>query len=395
LSDSDFYKEAIFKSQVEYRNSSLPFKEVCELAFKRCQLGTYKEMLNPELITLFNLSVEYVAAYHSKLKERSNELAYHNLLHIQDCMTALSYLLLTSPELSYSDKLLGLIVMLVHDLGHEGKSNTELDVTQESKTLKLLESELFKGLSVERLKTVSELLLGTDPKIVPFNHSRFLSDPNTFNLLQVLINEADIAASIGPLLSEDLTKALLIERGSKAPSSLQIKNLYSEFSKGVSLSSSPGRYYLGFLQERSISQKVGTVGMVDRISFVGIYSANAHTLERARRGVEQYLSTLSRLSSSKRLDIMIGFGELIQNTVRHAFKDPDLHSFYRVEILDRNGSLIINVLDNAPPNGDVAYLQTKREPSEAGGMGINLIKKVTSCYDLTALPSGNRHSLQF
>ena len=102
MSDGNFHKEAIFESQVEYRNSNLSFKEVCELALKRCQLDIYEELLDPELITLFNLSVEYVAAHQSKLKESGSELAYHNLLHIQDCTVALSFLLLASPELSLS-----------------------------------------------------------------------------------------------------------------------------------------------------------------------------------------------------------------------------------------------------------------------------------------------------
>jgi hypothetical protein len=90
------------------------------------------------------------------------------------------------------------------------------------------------------------LILGTDPALVAANHARFASNPSAdpVDLLQVYINEADIAGSLHPSLAMAQTEALLIERNEPSSES-HARSTYAAFISMATVSSSPGRLLLG------------------------------------------------------------------------------------------------------------------------------------------------------
>ncbi|MFM1827581.1 MAG: hypothetical protein RLY67_962 [Pseudomonadota bacterium] len=182
---------------------------------------------------------------------RGEELSYHNRAHVADCLLALACLYRFDSHLDDHAKLLGLVVMAGHDLGHQGRTNEELGSAgeQERQTLARLVEGAWRGLRPADLSAASQLLLGTDPAAVKENHRRFLAmeQPSELDLLQVLINEADIAGSFHPSLAESLTLALLRERG-QVECKVSAASMYEIFRSQAMVSSTPGRLLLGHAQ---------------------------------------------------------------------------------------------------------------------------------------------------
>jgi hypothetical protein len=98
----------------------------------------------------------------------------------------------------------------------------------------------------EHCELAGQLLIGTDPALVAANHARLsaASTEEAVDLLQVYINEADIAGSLHPSLAMAQTQALLTERNEPS-SSAQAQATYSAFLAQAVVSSAPGRLLLG------------------------------------------------------------------------------------------------------------------------------------------------------
>jgi hypothetical protein len=201
-----------------------------------------------ELWLSYEATLNEVEADGRSRARRGEELAYHNRTHVSDCLLALACLYRLETSLDERSKLLGLVVMAGHDLGHQGRTNEELGSPgeQERQTLARLIEGAWRGLKPADLDLASRLLLGTDPAVVEDNHRRFEQSAaeSRVDLLQVLINEADIAGSLHPHLAEGLTMALLKERGQ-----IECKDsaaaMYTAFRARTLVSSVPGRCLLG------------------------------------------------------------------------------------------------------------------------------------------------------
>jgi hypothetical protein len=177
-----------------------------------------------------------------RMSSQGVELCYHNRAHVGDTINALGYLLSKTHTLDDDDRYLALIAMAGHDLYHQGKSNSQLKIPQEETTARLLEENCLYLLTPNQRKKVRAWVLGTNPDLVQKNHFTYRNQQRSANnLIQVLINESDIAASLNPALSIELTRSLLIERGKKDPSDEEIAKLYTAFTANCSISSAAGR----------------------------------------------------------------------------------------------------------------------------------------------------------
>jgi hypothetical protein len=182
--------------------------------------------------------VDAVEADGQRLFQLGLELSYHNRAHIVDAVTALSCLMHVTPQLSVPSQWAALIAMVGHDLGHQGKTNKELQAKQEEITADWVVRTCLTGLPSATITQIRHFIELTDPAVVRLNHFAYRKKTSDENLLsQVLINEADIAASMVPQFAPDLTRALLQERGNPSPTAQEVADLYGEFKKSCVLSS--------------------------------------------------------------------------------------------------------------------------------------------------------------
>ena len=213
---------------------------VAKRAIALCGLSSMPTFHDPLIRTFWSV-VENVEKEGAKLHVLGAELTYHNRVHVKDTLNTLAYLLSTTAPLEDEDRLLALIAMAGHDLYHEGKTNDQLKVPQEEVTARLLEESCLFLLTAQQKKKVLNWIVGTNPDQVLSNHVIFKKqNKNCENLIQILINESDIAASLNPSLSFGLTRSLLIERGAINPSSEEINKLYKDFVSNAHISSVAG-----------------------------------------------------------------------------------------------------------------------------------------------------------
>ena len=236
---------------LENRQRSRTVPEVGAMALEVCMPGGLRrgQDLLGALFIAYEATLNEVEADGRQRARRGAELAYHNRQHVADCLLALACLLRLDESLPDVFKVIGLLVMAGHDLGHQGLENDALggDSAQERLTAARLAEGAWRSLPPETLKLATELVIGTDPALVPKNHAdhRLADVFNHRALLQVYINEADIAASLLPELGRELTRALLQERGEMAPVSEAIDHAYRNFRLHACVSSAAGRALIG------------------------------------------------------------------------------------------------------------------------------------------------------
>lgn len=175
---------------------------------------------------------------------RGQELAYHNRRHAADCVLAMAWLLAGSTGIGERLTLLSIAAMAGHDLGHQGRSNHALGACQEARTARRLDTACAQGLARADRALLARLVRGTDPAQVDANHDRYLADPaDARGHVQVLMNEADIAASLSPRWGPPLTRALQLERGEDA-SGPRVQRLWQAFVMQSRISTPAGRRLL-------------------------------------------------------------------------------------------------------------------------------------------------------
>lgn len=218
--------------------------QAADRAIHLCGLNIHAQV-HKNLWHALQLVVQEVEADGQRLANLGLELPYHNRAHIVDAVTALSCLMHASPKLSIESQWVALIAMVGHDLGHQGKTNKELKVKQEEITADRVVRCCLAGLPAEQSSQIRRFIELTDPAVVRLNHFAYRKKPSDVNLfLQVLINEADIAASMVPQHAVNLTRALLKERGNPSPSAQEVAELYAEFKKSCVLSSGAAQLLL-------------------------------------------------------------------------------------------------------------------------------------------------------
>jgi hypothetical protein len=229
---------------LEARKSKKTVTDSVTAALSYCGLSDSSHRNSPLRQALWAV-VAAVEADGLRRQESGQELPYHNRSHVVDAVTALSCLMQAGVSVSEQSKWTALIAMVGHDLGHQGKSNKELQTKQEALTADWIVRCCLTGLSSDISSHVREIIELTDPVSVRLNHFAYRKNAkNERLLLQVLVNEADIAASLVPQLAYELTRSLLLERGNLAPSQQQISALYAEFKKQCILSSDAAQLLL-------------------------------------------------------------------------------------------------------------------------------------------------------
>lgn len=151
---------------------------------------------------------------------RTADLPYHNPHHFAEATLAMGWLCAAARALgliSARDAVLGVVAMVGHDIGHDGINVTGgvLERQAAADTMRIARGA---GLDEPSCARLSDIILGTDPAQVASNAERSsLRRPPgplgaTSDLLRSLANEADVMASMMPVLGLRLGSALAEER---------------------------------------------------------------------------------------------------------------------------------------------------------------------------------------
>jgi len=92
-------------------------------------------------------------------------------------------------------------------------------------------------------------------------------------------------------------------------------------------------------------------------------------------------------------DVIIAINEVLQNIYRHAYQLADGMQI-DVSITQTEHCLRFDITDYAKPM-DLSFLDHEHEPSEEGGMGLRLIKKVAQSFTIEYTGHGHLTQLEF
>ena len=105
-------------------------------------------------------------------------------------------------------------------------------------------------------------------------------------------------------------------------------------------------------------------------------------------------SALEKLEIQNKTDILIAVGEALQNIVRHAYINTKPGDFLLT--ITKLGDVIeVVIKDDAPSSNPELFMHQMHSPSESGGMGIDLIKKITLEFRIDPQVDGNITTLKF
>lgn len=112
--------------------------------------------------------------------------------------------------------------------------------------------------------------------------------------------------------------------------------------------------------------------------------------------IEQIQKEIPHLSSDRFENILIGFGEVIQNIIRHAYKNHiSENDFIDIQYQIIENRLIINIRDYAKPCQPESFINRHFLPNESGHMGLSIIRKLTDEFTIQPLADGNETKLVF
>jgi anti-sigma regulatory factor (Ser/Thr protein kinase) len=399
---------AIAQALSQLRVHPQPLRVVAHNACRMAGLDV-QHTPHPSLSKAFFKVVDAVESEGARLAKQGHELAYHNRAHAADAITALACLLAASADISETDRWLSMIAMAGHDFGHQGKTNQQLGLSQEVVTAAWLQSQVAEHLTPQQISRITSWVVGTDPACVEANHGAYAASPKDVDLhLQVLINEADIAASLTPELALGLTRQLMQERGLDHQDDTQVMALYQAFSAQVQLSSpaalqwqaqEPGvfdqaKHQHSAKREQKEHRERNELDEHGTAFFNASFPAAPESVGQARAAVMQALAQLS-VSDPSKIDIEIALGEVLQNIVRHAnFAASSVRKF-DIQAWRRGADLVLRISDSATPLVNTQFLRKKHTASESGGMGLGFILKIALKYDIFPLNDGNLHHLEF
>jgi 3'5'-cyclic nucleotide phosphodiesterase len=212
----------------------------------------------------------------ARLSERrcrsAAEPSYHNRLHTADTLICMAALL--SQTTSVQDKCsenetrpkvalrpdqsaFMLLVMLCHDVLHRGKIN-RFPFENELHTIEYILPVLKRqGVALSDQNRLKHLIIHTDPAICSKNHQKTIPTPLSLDnrgLQQVLVNQADISASVLPELAQSQGHALADEWNDDFPDlAAGVRSLQGRlyFLENIAIFSSPQAHTLGLHSLRS------------------------------------------------------------------------------------------------------------------------------------------------
>jgi len=95
-------------------------------------------------------------------------------------------------------------------------------------------------------------------------------------------------------------------------------------------------------------------------------------------------------------NIKIALGEVLQNIIRHGYKNNlNEEDFIEIEFKNNNEGLAFIVRDYAEPCNPDSFLNKNFIPNESGHMGISIIRKLTNEFTIKPLQDGNETKLVF
>ena len=161
----------------------------------------------------------------ASLASQGYEPPYHSRLHTADTLVSLTGLLLKQRELAVASgadgsrltahqALVLLVAMMGHDAVHDGRRNSADLQLEPIAAAYMQEIMVEHGVSPCDARRVEQLILSTDPLCVPKQHARARKLPFEGGSLiwqSVLIEEADILASVLPEFHAELTHKLAAE----------------------------------------------------------------------------------------------------------------------------------------------------------------------------------------
>jgi anti-sigma regulatory factor (Ser/Thr protein kinase) len=100
------------------------------------------------------------------------------------------------------------------------------------------------------------------------------------------------------------------------------------------------------------------------------------------------------LGETNLFNIALATGEALQNIVRYGYAFQD-HKEVRISLDQIGDRFVIEIIDDAPPCPVENFMQHQFTPSDHGGMGIAIIKKLTQIFEIKPLAQGNLTSLVF
>jgi len=93
-------------------------------------------------------------------------------------------------------------------------------------------------------------------------------------------------------------------------------------------------------------------------------------------------------------DIKIALGEVIQNIIRHEYNNLLTGEEWIELHYELNNELIIYIRDYAKPVKN-DFLEKKFFANESGQMGLNIIRKVASSFNIKPITNGNLTEIRF
>jgi anti-sigma regulatory factor (Ser/Thr protein kinase) len=95
-------------------------------------------------------------------------------------------------------------------------------------------------------------------------------------------------------------------------------------------------------------------------------------------------------------NIKIVLGEVLQNIIRHGYKNNlNKEDFIDIEFKNNNEELAFIVRDYAEPCNPDSFLNKNFIPNESGHMGISIIRQLTNEFTIKPLQDGNETKLVF
>ena len=195
-------------------------------------------------------------------RQRAEQPAYHNNLHTSDVLVSMTVLsgvqMQLQPTVGVDAQWLAAMLTAAagHDYAHPGGIN-QFPADLESLSVKRIKAEIdssvLNAVDPVDLARVAQLILNTEPRLVPANHSAVAQTDFGWGLpwCSVLMNEADILASATTAFGPDLTQFLINELGSagaQGSRAIDPRSFRQEFLKAIQFST-PAAIFLGLPEQ--------------------------------------------------------------------------------------------------------------------------------------------------
>jgi anti-sigma regulatory factor (Ser/Thr protein kinase) len=106
------------------------------------------------------------------------------------------------------------------------------------------------------------------------------------------------------------------------------------------------------------------------------------------------MSEFLDLNEEALFNIALATGEALQNIVRYGYAFQE-HKEVKLEIERADKLFTVNIIDDAPPCPIDRFMHQTYAPSDHGGMGLTIIKKLTHTFDIKPSNQGNCTTLVF